>query len=126
MRALLKNKQKIYYALYNGKVSRRDSNGYLTGEYTIEYGAVTELKINVSSGRGESDLELFGNNVIYDHTLTTTDLDCPINENTIVWYDKSPYDIEHNLTPHNYVVVKKAKSLNSITYALRGVDVNNA
>lgn len=124
MRDLVKNKQTIYYALYSGKTDIRDGNGFITGEFTLGYGTPTSMEINISPGRGGSDYELFGANTSYDHTMTTTDIDCPITENTIVWYDKSPYDSNNNLTPHNYIVVKKAKSLNSITYALRGVDVS--
>lgn len=124
MRDLKRNKQKIYYALYNQKTDITDGNGYKTGEFTLSYGQPTPLYINISPGRGESDYELFGSNVSYDHTLTTTDLNCPITENTIVWYDKAPFDSNNNITPHNYIVVKKAKSINSITYALRGVDVS--
>lgn len=126
MRALEKNKRKIYYALYNGKTSLTDSQGYLTGEFSISYGQITSMYINISPGRGESDLELFGTNISYDHVMTTTDLNCPINENAVVWYEKEPYDNNNKTTPYNYIVVKKSTSLNSITYALQGVDVKNA
>lgn len=124
MRSLIKNKQQIHYALYLSKTPKRDSNNLLTGEYKINYGNVKALDINISPGKGESDLELFGTNVSYDHILTTNDMNCEINENTIVWYDTPVYDNQSNLLPHNYIVVKRAKGLNSITYALKGVDVN--
>lgn len=124
MRDLIKNKQKIYYALYNSKTNILDSNGFKTGEFTLGYGTPTPLYINISPGKGQSDYELFGANISYDHIMTTTDLTCPIAENTIVWFDKTPYDSHNHITPHNYIVVKKAKSLNSITYALRGVEVS--
>lgn len=118
MRTLNKNKQTIYYALYIVSTELRDSNGLRTGEKEITYSTPEALKVNVSAGRGDIDLEIFGINSNYTKTFVTTDLNCPIEEDTIIWFDE---DIAN---PHNYVVVGKAKSLNSITYAIKEVDVS--
>lgn len=117
MRSLARNKQKIYYALYGGKEDIRDEWGNLTGESHLTYGDPVEYRINVSAARGTADVEQFGINANYAKTMVTNDLSCPIDETTRLWIGIEP------TKPHNYVVVSVAKSINSITYAIREVSV---
>lgn len=117
MRSLERNKQKIYYALYEGKEEVRDEWGNLTGSPTLKYGDPVEYFINVSAARGTADVEQFGINTIYTKTMVTNDLDCPITETTRLWINREPTE------PYNYVVVSVAKSLNSVTYAIKEVSV---
>jgi len=117
MRSLTRNQQTIKYALYTGKTPVTDTNGLKTGEYALTYGTVKEKDMSVSPSRGIADFDMFGTNLDYSRTMMTCDMSCPINEQTIVWIDR-PSD-----SPHDYVVVGCAKSINSITYALREVDV---
>jgi hypothetical protein len=46
-------------------------------------------------------------------------MSCPIDEYSRLWLDGRTTD-----KPHNYVVVAVSKSLNSIRYAIRRVDVS--
>lgn len=124
MRCLNRNKKVITYALYQGKQEIVDSNGNRTGEYKVTYGNPTQIETNVSANRGVTDLELFGTNIIYDRTFVVDDINCEIDEYTKLWVDTPVYDNSNNILPHNYVVVRKAPSLNSITYAIRKVDVS--
>lgn len=117
MRSLARNKQKIYYALYTGKEEVRDEYGNLVGEPQLTYGSPVEYNINVSAARGTADVEQFGINTVYTKTMVTNDLNCPIVETTRLWIDREPTE------PHNYVVVMVAKSINSITYAIKEVSV---
>ena len=117
MRSLIRNKQKIYYALLIGMNEIRDEYGNLTGESDLQYGEPTEYFINVSAARGTADVEQFGINAIYTKTMVTNDLDCPIDETTHLWINREPTQ------PHNYVVTSVAKSLNSVTYAIKEVSV---
>lgn len=117
MRSLARNKQKIYYALYGGKEEIRDEWGNLTGESRLTYGDPLEYRINVSAARGTADVEQFGINANYTKTMVTNDLSCPIDETTRLWIGIEP------TKPHNYVVMSVAKSINSITYAIREVSV---
>ena len=117
MRSLARNKQKIYYALYGGKEEVRNEWGNLTGEPHLTYGDPVEYRINVSAARGTADVEQFGINANYTKTMVTNDMSCPISETTRLWIDRGT-DL-----PHNYVVVSVARSINSITYAIREVSV---
>lgn len=119
MRALERNKRTFYYALYEGKTALTDSNGMKTGEYGVSYSTPVQADMNVSAARGNADLEQFGVDVAYSHTAVTCDMTCPIDTHSIIWYGADP-DTE----PHNYVVVRVAKSLNSIMYALQEVNVS--
>jgi hypothetical protein len=117
MRSLSRNKQRIFYSLYTGKQEVRDEYGNLVSEPILTYDEPVEYYINVSAARGTADVEQFGINTNYSKTMVTNDLDCPINETTRVWIDREPTE------PHNYVVVMVARSINSITYAIKEVSV---
>lgn len=119
MRCLSRNKQTIYYAQRTGETVARDADGYVTGERPAEYSEPVAVRMNVSAARGSAELDQFGAGTDYTHTLVSCDMDCPINENSILWIGRTP----ENGTPHNFVVSRVAKSLNSVTYALREVSV---
>jgi len=125
MRCLQRNKQKIFYSLYQGKTEIIDSNGNRTGEFTINYSTPVSAKVNISANKGSNDLELFGANIVYDNVIVT-EIDCPIDEHTRLWVGIPALDNDNNVLPYNYVVVKKASSLNSTTYAIRKVDVSGS
>lgn len=117
MRTLDRNKQLIYYANLIGEADVIDEYGQFTGETTTEYSEPMPLRVNVSPARGEASIELFGTDLNYSKTIVT-DKDYGINENSIMWVDKPTTE------PHNYIVVSVAKSINSISYAIREVNVN--
>ena len=128
MRSLNRNKQKIYYSLYSSKTPILDEYGNQTGEYETTYATPVALDINVSAARGTSDVEQFGINLNYTKSMVTNDLTCPIDETSRLWVNKYPFVLDDNnnvvsITPHNYVVVSVAKSINSITYAIKEVSV---
>lgn len=119
MRALERNKQPIYYALFEGKTPIVDEYGNSTGEYRISYGAPIPYRLNVSAARGEYETRLFGEMEDYDKVLVTDDLSLPIVETSVLWIDT--LDTEK---PHDYVVKKVARSLNSISIAVSKVTVS--
>lgn len=126
MRVLRRNTQKIYYALYVSKTAQTDAHGYATGEYVKTYGEPVPMRVNVSPATGNASVEAFGTELDYTHMLATCNMDCPIDEESILWIGKEPYtdDDTPQLTPHNYRVARVVKSLNSILYAVREVDVS--
>ena len=72
---------------------------------------------------GDKDLQ-------YSKTLVTCNMDCPIDEESVLWVGKDPYVSQVSgsstisvLTPYNYTVTRVAKGLNSIVYALQQVNV---
>lgn len=114
MKSLARNKQTIYYALYQGKTEAVDSNGLRTGQYKPTYAGPVPYKINVSAAKGSAMVEMFGIDTAYSKKMTTNDMSCPITESTVLWIDKAPGE---TFDP-NYRVVSVAKSINSITYAI--------
>lgn len=119
MRVLERNKQTIKYKLYVGKEELLDEYGNRTGEYRIVYSDAATMRINVSAARGESATRQFGEMENYDKVMITDDMGCPIDENSILWIDS--LDTEK---PHDYIVKKVARSLNSISYAVSKVNVS--
>jgi hypothetical protein len=117
MRNLNRNCRSIYYALRTGERPIIDEYGNETAESTPIYGAPLVYKCNVSASAGQDAVSAFGNFTNYNRTITVADADCPIDENTIIWFGVDPEG------PHNYIVVRKADSKNGILYALREVTV---
>ena len=109
MRSLNRNKTDFWYANYHGK------------EEILKNGKRTGL----SAARGSLDNELFGIQTDYDRTITSCNRDFDISESSVLWIEKTPevaYDGSTD-TPWDYVVVKVARSINSVTVAIRKVSV---
>lgn len=119
MRVLEINKQPMWYALLTGKTEIIDQYGNHTGTFRLNYSQPVYYPVNMSQSRGTANVDEFGINANYDRTFVTTDMACPIKEDSIIWFGKNPAT-----DPHNYVVYQIANSLNSITIAIRGVDVS--
>ena len=125
MKALKRNQQTFYYALLTNTTAVTETGtGYKTGERTKTYGNPVEMKANISPARGTVDMEIFGKDLDYTRTICTDDISCPITEESVLWIGKSPFGANNTTTPHNYIVTQIAKSLNSITYAVRKVEVS--
>ena len=118
MRTLEINKQPMWYALCTGKTEVIDEYGNHTGVFKLTYGSPVYYPVNMSEARGTVQHEPFGLTDDYDRTFVTTDMSCPIDIDSIIWFGADP-----TTDPHNYIVHRIANSLNSITYAIRGVDV---
>lgn len=118
MRTLERNKQPIYYALYQNKVPIMDEYGNETGQYQIIYSVPVLLRANVSAAAGEKSIQPFGEQVNYDKVIVLDDIDCPITETSVLWIDTAAIN-----EPHNYIVKKIAKSLNSVLIAVSKVNV---
>ena len=84
MRALDRNKQPYYYALYTGKSMATDSAGKYTGEYTVTYGTLTLARDNISASRGTAQDDVFGVELNYTKSIATT-TDRNIDEYTALW-----------------------------------------
>ena len=125
MRDLKRNQSKIYYKLLVDQEEIRDDDGNATGNFEPIYGELKSLDISVSANKGTSEAEAFGTSLDYDKTLSTANTSCEIDENTILWIDIDPSG-EINPPSHNFIVIKKAVSLNQVLYAIKKVDVSNA
>lgn len=120
MRSLKRNRITIHYSNYLGQQPIYDEEGYRTGEYAPSYTDPVPYKISVSPALGEADLVTFGSNENYDRRMSTCDLDCEINEYSLIWVDSKPPE------PHDYLVYRRADSINGITFAIKRVEVTNS
>lgn len=118
MRTLEINKQPMWYALLTGKSEVIDEYGNHTGVFELTYSEPVYYPVNMSESRNIVKHEAFGVTADYDRTFVTTDMSCPITEDSIIWFGADP-----TTEPHNYVVHRIANSLNSITIAIREVDL---
>jgi len=116
------NKRPLWYALYDGTEMVTDSNGYMTGEKRVCYKAPVKMDANISAAKGYSEAEVFGTDLQYDRVIVTCDMDCPIDETTVLCIDKEPTYSDGNLL-FDYVVKRVAKSLNVISIAVSKVAV---
>lgn len=124
MRALKRNKRKFWYCLYQDAEEIYDEYGNATGEYVPSYSEAQEMYANVSPASGYAQTEQFGNLDSYDKVIVTDWVDCPIDENSVLFIDKEPeHDASHGLPLYDYTVRRVAKSLNSISIAVQKVDV---
>ena len=119
MRTLKRNKRPVAYAFYQGTTELTDSDGNLTGEYSVQYTEPVKTLMNVSGGRGQADIALFGLTQTFGRTATTEDLDVPWNTETVMWIETDP-DTE----PFDYRVVAVSRTINQVVLALAEVEVN--
>ena len=146
MRVLSRNKKDLWYANPTGSTYATDNNGFKTGEKIITYGTPVKVKMSmaISSGannlgsQGLANVEPFGIVTGYTHKAMTEDLNCTLGEESKVWYGIEPTHTEmvsriingetvstevEVPNPHNFVVVRKANSLNHLIYYLKEVTV---
>ena len=146
MRVLSRNKQDIWWANPTSYAYATDANGFKTGEKTITYGTATKARMSmaISSGannlgsQGIASVEPYGIVTGYTHRAVTEDLNCTMGEESRVWFGIEPtrevtttqtvngetVEVKTEVAvPHNFEVVRKAKSLNHLIYYLKEVDV---
>ena len=144
MIGLLRNQRAFWYCLYDHRVPVVNENGKKTGERIPVYKEPVKMLANISHATGQSSTEIFGNLENYDKVIVTTDMNCPIDENSVLFIDK---DVEFTeartyqesetvlgaatdgietveIPAYDYVVRRVAKSINSISIAVRKVTVS--
>lgn len=128
MRGLKRNQKTLFYQLYSEHIPvyETDLDGniipdpvtgepLLTGDYTVGYAEPVMFRANVSPARSEAQTEPFGVNTDYDKVICSCDLTLPIDELSQVFVDRKPGDGKKA----DYKVVKVARSLNSLLYAIK-------
>ena len=125
MRCLARNKATFYYALYTGQDEIIDEYGNATGQYSVTYGNPIKAHGNVSAAQGEMQTRQFGESESYDKVIVLDDANTPIDEYSVLWVDTLPLPKVDGSTdtPHDYVVKKVARSLNSVSIAISKVIV---
>lgn len=119
MRTVKRNKRPVAYAFYEGVTELTDADGNLTGEYSVQYTAPVKALMNVSGGRGQADIAIFGLTQTFGRTATTEDLDVDWNAETVMWIETDP-DTE----PFDYRVVAVSRTINQVVLALSEVETD--
>lgn len=108
------------------------------------YSDAVKMRANISQATGQSNTEQFGNLENYDKVIVFEDLNCPIDENSVLFIDKEPeygdpiiigYEdsqtvlgepvpIIYKPPLYDYTVRRVAKSINSVSVAVRKVNVS--
>lgn len=121
MRTVKRNKRPVAFSFYQGVTELTDDDGLLTGEYEVSYTEPVKTLMNVSGGRGQADIALFGLTQTFARTATTEDLTTPFNTQTVMWVEKDP-DTE----PFDYRVVAVSRTINQVVLALAEVETDEA
>lgn len=120
MRTLKRNKRPVAYAFYDGVEELYDEDGNLTGEYKVKYTAPVRTLMNVSGGRGQADIAMFGLTQTFGRTATTEDLSTPFNTETVFWIETDP-----STEPFDYRVAAVSRTINQVVLALAEVEVSH-
>ena len=139
LKALERNKRTFWYCLYSDKIPVIDEMGNESGETIVVYEDAQPMSANVSQATGQSNTEQFGNLENYDKVIVTDWMECPIDEHSVLFIDKEPEytdALNHVATAitttdetitvpvYDYTVLRVAKSINSISIAVKKVDVS--
>lgn len=117
MRTIKRNKRPVAYAFYNGATELTDEYGNYTGEYAVRYTTPVRTLMNVSGGRGQADIALFGLTKTFARTATTEDLDTKFTTETVFWIETDP-----DTQPFDYRVVAISRTINQVVLALAEVE----
>lgn len=136
MRSLKKNKQNLWYSTYADQITEYylDSDGNIIydeidGEQIPRikceragYNNPVSFNANISAGKGTAQEEVFGVSLDYTKAISTSDMNLPISETSLIWFETEPtYNADGtvNEVSADYSVVGIAKSLNNLVYALK-------
>lgn len=133
MQCLARNKSRFFYALHDGQTELNDEYGNVTGQYRVSYTDPVPMRGNISAAQGEIQTRQFGESETYDKVIVLDNPFSPIDEYSILWVDSLPeLTVDGHLalnekgevkTPHDYIVKKVARSLNSVSIAISKVTV---
>lgn len=119
MRTVQRNKRPVAYAFYLGDVELSDAEGNLTGEYGVSYTDPVKTLMNVSGGRGQADIALFGLTQTFGRTATTEDLETKWNTEMVMWIETDP-----DKEPFDYRIVAVSRTINQVVLALAEVETD--
>ena len=134
MKTLIRNKSKFYYALFERKIPKVDEYGNNTGEYEVRCQKPLKYLANISAAKGETSTRQFGESENYDRVIVMSNDSPKIDEYTVLWVDTVPKLDSNGLlllnedgsvvTPHDHIVKKVARSINSVSIAISRVNVS--
>lgn len=123
MRNLKKNERELWYALYKDKIPIVDENGDETGDYTTGYSSPVSFYANLSPGKGSAQAAVFGTDIDFTRSISTTDMELPITETSLIWYETEPGLLKDGSadpdTADYEVAAPPADGLNELVIALK-------
>ena len=124
MRTTQRDKRTIWYALYEGVTEVVDDDGNYTGEQTVSYGTPTKSRMNVSGGRGQAEIEMFGVDNPFTHTAVTDDLTTEFTTDTVWWFGVEPGNTA-DAVPHNFRCTGISRTINQVVIALQEISISH-
>ena len=140
MRSLVKNKQNMWYSLFerNAPVYERDSEGNIiydemtdgtqrpraTGKKKDTYSQPVQFCGNISASGGVAEVESYGIDLSdYDAILYTPKGQLPLEEGTVIWYQSSPQFRDGEVDPSSadYKISRVPPVLDEMIYLLKGL-----
>lgn len=124
MRNLNINKQTLYVLNYQGIVKETDSDGNLTGDTTVSYSEPIKFRASVSGARGNTQAEVYGNNIKYDKTICISKalFKClDIKETSVLFVDIEPTFDTNGSPLYDYKIVRITETVNEVTIAISKV-----
>lgn len=118
MRTVRRNRRPVAYAFYEVVEDVLDASGNLTGEKTVTYTTPVKRLMNVSGGRGQADIALFGLTQTFARTAVTEDLETKWTTETVFWVETDPDKGE----PFDYRVAAVSRTINQVVLALAEVE----
>ena len=123
MKTMERNKTAFWYMTYADRKAVVDEYGNEIGEL-VTYNEPVMLRANISPATGSSQVEQFGSLAGYDKVIVTDDVNCPIDENSVLFIDKAVEITDDGKPLYDYTVKRVARSLNSVSYAVTKVSVS--
>jgi hypothetical protein len=118
MRNLKRNLSHVFFKTLEGQEEIIDQYGNSTGNFIPVYSKIKHTQLCISPNKGSIEVEQFGAVLDYDRTMTTADVNCEIDEDSVLWLDGADTG-----GPWNYRVKKRAPWKNSVSYAVKQVAV---
>ena len=133
MRDLQSNTRQLWYALYAGKTEVVDAHGDYTGDKEASYEEPVSFRAHLSATRGTqgftgtgSSYDYFGADIKYDLIISTSKMDLPINEYSLVWTHEPERtgggDVDYSQAEFRVTAV--ARGLHHMKYAIRSLQRN--
>lgn len=123
MKTMERNKTPFWYMTYARSDPVLDEYGNEIGT-EVTYNPPVMLRANISPATGSSQVEQFGSLAGYDKVIVIDAVDCPIDENSVLFIDKAVEFTDDGKPLYDYTVKRVARSLNSVSYAVTKVSVS--
>lgn len=119
MRLMARNGRTIYYQLLDSQTPMDDGE-WKTGEDQYSYKSPVAIEATVSPAEGSASRTAYGTSLNYDRMILIDDMDCPIEETSLIWLETVPeYHDGQLVNKADYMVVRIAKALNHIKVVAR-------